>query len=54
VVVFPETMLTSATIQKLHDLGCRYDEWLKVSMENQNNLNKIYGEKFYYSAEKEG
>ena len=44
-------MLSPGTIQRLHDLGCKYQEWLKILIEKQRQTNKTYGEQFYFNAE---
>jgi len=51
VIIFPEAMLSPDTIQKLHDLRCKYDEWLKILMEKQRCANKTYGEQFFFYSE---
>ena len=52
-IIFPEAMLSPETIQRLHDLGCKYQEWLKMLMEKERQTNKTYGEQFYFNAENE-
>ena len=52
-IIFPEAMLTAETIQKLHDLGYRYEDWLKVAIDDQEKEERLYGENFYYNAEPE-
>ena len=51
VIIFPEALLSPETIQRLHDLGCKYDEWLKILIEKKRAANKTYGEQFYLNNE---
>ena len=46
VTILPEASMTENTIKELHALTCRFDQWLKSHIEEENRRQEDYEEKF--------
>ena len=42
--------MTEETTKELHALCCRYDQWYRLTADEDSKLLDLYGDKFYQRA----